>query len=202
MSKSLAAVALATLLLASASGAEEADFGRPGWYLGVGGGGSWDFVDDALQDATNGAIGITSAGTFNARGGYRLTSWFALEGMYEGIYGYETEVNGVKQGNLDTHSLLVNLKLIVPTWRIQPYLVVGPGGQYGSFEGSGVLSALDTSRWDFVLRAGVGIDGYLTEHLLLNVELAPSIRFTDWIRATESTDNVAMTLSFGGQYRF
>jgi opacity protein-like surface antigen len=203
MSQRIILIAIAALLFAGASQAEEPDFGRPGWYLGIGGGVAWDFVDALLEDATGGVVEIGSTGTFNARGGYRAASWFAIEGMYEGAYGYDTKFLGQKVSSFDTQSLVANLKFIIPTWRIHPYFVIGPGAQYGNFDSVGpILSTLDTSRWDFMLRLGIGVDGYITEHWLLNVELAPSIRFTDWVRATQSTDNVAMTLSFGAQYRF
>jgi len=62
---------------------------------------------------------------------------------------------------------------------------------------------LDTSRWDLVLRICLGLDAYLTEHWLVNVELAPSIRFTDYGDIpSQSTDNASLTLSGGIQYRF
>ena len=54
-----------------------------------------------------------------------------------------------------------------------------------------------------MVRFGFGLDAYLTENWLLNIELAPSIRFTDWGDiGSESTDNVTLTFSGGFQYRF
>jgi hypothetical protein len=54
-----------------------------------------------------------------------------------------------------------------------------------------------------VIRLALGLDLYLTEHWLLNSELAPSVRLTDWGDIpSELTDNVTLTLSFGAQYRF
>ena len=76
-----------------------------------------------------------------------------------------------------THSLLVNLKFIAPIWRIHPYFALGAGAQYGDFDSSGIL---DDHRWDPVLRFGFGVDGYITEHWVVNLELAPGIRFKDW----------------------
>jgi hypothetical protein len=61
---------------------------------------------------------------------------------------------------------------------------------------------LDTDRWDLLLRFGLGIDAYITEHCLLNAELAPSVRFADYgnIPST-STDHVSLTFTGGIQYR-
>ena len=67
----------------------------------------------------------------------------------------------------------------------------------------GLLSGLDANRWDLMLRFGIGLDAYVTKHWLLNLELAPSIRFTDYGNiGSESTDNVSLTFSGGIQYRF
>ena len=205
MSKSIIFVPIAALLLASTSWAEPPapDYGRPGWYAGVGGGAAWDFLDDAVSDATGTAVELGAGGSFNARGGYRATSWFAFEAMYEGAYGLNVKVLGADAADFDLHSFVGNFKFIVPTWRIHPYLAIGPGAQYGKFNGKGLFDPLDTNRWDFMMRFGFGVDGYITENWLLNLELAPSIRFADYGKIpSETTDNVTLTLSAGIQYRF
>ena len=67
----------------------------------------------------------------------------------------------------------------------------------------GASRLLLTSRWDFTLRVGVGLDAYITENWLINVELAPSIRFADYRDIPrETTDNVTLTVSGGIPYRF
>jgi opacity protein-like surface antigen len=200
-SKSLVVIPIAALLMASASSAQDSkpDFGRPGWYLGVGAGGAWDILASAIEDATVGAVELSPTGSFNARGGYRATSWFAFELMYEGIYNLPADLFGDNASNSTTHSFLGNFKFIVPTWRIQPYLMVGPGGQLSEFR----LGGKDTSNFDFALRLALGIDGYITEHWLINVEVAPSAGFVDWGDIpSEATDNVMVTFGLGLQYRF
>lgn len=122
--------------------------------------------------------------------------------MYEGVYGTEVQVLGMGAADLTTHSLTGNLKLILPTWRVQPYIMLAPGAQYGNFNGKGPLDFLDTARWDFMLRTAIGIDTYITENWLVNLELAPSIRFADYVRPSETTDNVTLTLGLGVQYRW
>lgn len=54
-----------------------------------------------------------------------------------------------------------------------------------------------------MLRTAIGLDGYITENWLLNLELAPSIRFADYSNIpSETTDNVTLTVGVGVQYRF
>lgn len=210
ISKRLIALPIATLLMATASIADDKpNYGHSGLYLGVGGGVAFDFLSDFVESKTAGIVDLTSGGSFNARLGYRLTSWFATELMYEGNYNSGVELLGVEAAQFSSHSVLANLKFLLPIWRIHPYLSLGIGAQYGDFDGFDVLpppfdlNRLDTTRWDVVLRVGVGIDAYITDHWLVNVDLAPSIRFTDYGNIpSQSTDNVAMTLSGGVQYRF
>ena len=88
MSRSLIVISISALLMASTSWAEkaEADYGRPGWYLGAGVGVGVPFLDEVVKDATNQTAALGAGGSFNARGGYRVASWFAVEAMYEGVY--------------------------------------------------------------------------------------------------------------------
>jgi opacity protein-like surface antigen len=100
---------------------------------------------------------------------------------------------------------VANLTFILPTWRIQPYFSIGPGAQYANLDAMGPFDkfGLDLKRWDFMLRAGFGLDAYVTENWLLNLELAPSVRFADYSRIpSKTTDNVQLTVSLGIQYRF
>ena len=181
---------------------DKPDYGRPGWYLGVGAGAAWDFLDGVIKDATAGTVDIGTTGTFNARGGYRIFSWLAVEGMYEGVYDLPVRLLGVNVAKSSYHSFLANFKLIAPIWRMHPYLAIGPGAQYGQFDTLDI-TGLDTNRWDFVLRLGVGLDTYITENWLVNLEIAPSIRFADYNNIpSETTDNISLTLSAGVQYRF
>lgn len=130
----------------------------------------------------------------------------AIEGLYEGVYRSNIEIMGEETAaERTTHSLVANLKFIAPTWRIHPYFTLGAGAQYARFKAKGPFSALDLdlNRWDFTLRFGFGIDGYITENWLLNLEVAPSIRFTDYGDIpSKTTDNVLLTIGLGLQYRF
>ena len=209
MGKNLAiAISVAALLMAGAASGEAPtpDYGRSGWYVGVGGGAGWNFLSDAIQNRTNDLIHIDSGGSVNARGGYRILSWLAIEGMYEGVFGLDIieNITGSTLASFDSHSLLVNLKFIAPIWRVHPYFALGGGAQYGDFDGLGpILDPLDTERWDPVIRFGFGVDGYVTENWVLNLEIAPGIRFADYGNIpSQTTDNVTLTFSGGVQYRF
>ncbi len=202
------AVALGPCLLVAACllswplPAAAGDWDRRGWYVGVGGGAAFDFLDDYVEDQTGGLVDFAAGGSFNLRGGYRAFSWLAIEGMYEGLYDIELRILGSTVANTNFHSLVGNVKLIAPIWRTQPYLAIGPGAQSGNVRFAGSLETLNVDRWDFMLRVGFGLDAYIDEHWLLNFEIAPSVRFTDWIEPTEATDNVSLTVSGGVQYRF
>ena len=196
-----ASLALALFSLAAlATPAAADDFDRPGWFVGAGGGLAVDFLEKAISDATGGLVEITPGGSVNVRGGYRVLSWLAFEGMYEGHYGLTTEIAGIDAGSLTNHSLLFNTKFIVPTWRIQPYLGLGVGAQQHSIEDA---VPGDPARWDFMFRAGFGIDTYITKHWVANLELAPAVSVRTYSRIpSRPTDNVTLTFSGGIQYRF
>jgi hypothetical protein len=206
MSKSLLVIPLAALLMASTSWAEKPDYGRPGWYAGVGAGTGIAFLDSYIESVTGGTVSLDAGGSFNARGGYRVNSWFAVEALYEGVYGANIEISGTKNAaERTTNSFVTNFKLLLPIQRVHPYFMLGLGAQQGKFDAKGPFDALDldSNRWDFTLRTAIGVDGYITEHWLVNFELAPSIRFTDYSRIpSETTDNVLLTIGLGVQYRW
>jgi len=206
MSRTLIAIPIAVLLMATTSWAADPapDYARPGWYLGVGVGTGIPFLEGFLPDEVSGVVEFNPGASFNARGGYRLTSWLAVEALYEGVYGSNIEVLGMATAaRRTTHSFVANLKLILPTWRIHPYFMVGPGAQYAVFNDKTPFNRLDLRRWDFTLRTAFGIDAYITENWLVNLELAPSMRFADYGNIpSKQTDNVLLTIGAGVQYRF
>ena len=192
------------LALAFASPVTASEWTRPGWYFGAGGGAGFNFFNKYIEESVPiPVVDIDPAGSANVRGGYRIWSWFALEAMYEGAYDAQINVLDLPFAKLSTHSFLGNLKFILPIMRFQPYLLVGGGAQYGQFR-SELPAPLDKqNRWDPTLRVGVGLDFYITENWVVDLELAPSIRFKDYSDIPSAgTDNVTMTLSGGVQYRF
>jgi opacity protein-like surface antigen len=204
----LGLILIAGLFMASTSRAIESapDYARRGWYVGLSAGTGIPFLEDAIQDELGRAIELNLGGAFIARCGYRATPWLAIETLYEGVYSSDVEIRGAATAaTRSTHSFVANLKLILPLRRVQPYLTIGPGAQYGVFNARGPFDNLDLdqSRWDFMARIGVGVDTYVTENWLVNVELAPSVRFSDYSNIpSETTDNILLTIGVGFQYRW
>jgi hypothetical protein len=229
----LSRLALALALAASlvfAGTATAGDYGRSGWYLGAGGGAGWNFFAEAITGSANNkcvddCLQTDAGGTFNFRGGYRLTSWFAVEAMYEGMYGLTIstaqDINcddcnppldmiDIPQGyplvDFDMHNFLANMKFIAPIKRVQPYFILGLGAQYHTAELVPGLLLGDvgtTSRTDFVIRPGLGLDLYVTESWLINTELGVPVSFRRYSNIpSATTDNISLTVSFGLTYRF
>ncbi|MDX1385862.1 MAG: outer membrane beta-barrel protein, partial [Thermoanaerobaculia bacterium] len=206
---------LALLLLPSAAFAQTGapDYGRRGFYVGVNGIGSVEFfgsqIEDLVQQAFPGStVNVGDAAGLNARVGYRIFSWLAAEGMYEWVQDFETFVSVPGSGSGTTssvfHNLYFNLKLLLPVWRLHPYLVGGVGAQYGDVQGTiPVLGPVSETRWDFAGRPGAGVDFYLTENLVLNAEVAGVLSVADFDAAgTTLTDIFYLTVGGGFQWRF
>jgi opacity protein-like surface antigen len=181
-------VGLAVLCLAPGLAQAEPggpDFAHTGPYLGVGGtyafhwfpdgvGGDFDDHVSGIPDSTtrtDGSFGV------NARAGWRFTSWLAGEVEYEWLDGFETDIRTSAGGEftLESHAITANAKLVYPGWgRFQPYGLLGAGVSiYEVTNASGFPSAarfLDDDGVGFAGRLGLGLDTYLTEHWLVNIE--------------------------------
>jgi hypothetical protein len=194
---------LALLPWAAQAEEEEKDdgggFARPGWYLGVGGAAGINFFEDEIHDALA-SVGLdgdvkTTAGV-NARGGYRFASWVALEAMYEwsALFDYTT------------HTFTLNAKFVVPTWRFQPYLLLGLGGQYYVADaGAEILgTGLDLSEkgWAIAGRPGVGLDIYITRNLVLNAEVSGVLATANPSTIPNIGDMFYISAGGGLQWRF
>jgi opacity protein-like surface antigen len=209
----VAVVVFGAFLISAPAMAEKSskkNFNQPGPYVAVGFGAAFDFLEDIIEE--NFPIAdIESGWSANVRGGYRVASWFAVEVMYEGMYGLDVDiavedVPGIpgtvrERAELDYHGLYVSPKLIVPLGRFQPYFLFGLGTQYAKWKGS--LGILDVGRWDFAIRPALGLDVAATENVAVFVEIGVPIRFATWRDIpSEVTDNVSLTVGAGVQYRF
>lgn len=150
---------------------EDEGFAHPGFYLGVGGSYVTDTFENSVQDALADAgigvsIDVDESWGANAVVGYRLLPFLAIEAEYEWIDEFDIRGNGTTVASLEAQSVTGNLKWIVPTWRIQPYLLTGLGATRWELEDDLGLGLSDT-RWDLAGRLGLGLDLYLTHHLLL-----------------------------------
>jgi opacity protein-like surface antigen len=217
----IAMLALFLLLPAAALAGDDGkkDFGHSGFYLGVGGAYAFNFFEDMIEDEVEDAgfkISLKDTWGVNARVGYRVASWFAVEGMYEWMNNFEIEVDDVMDPGLDdllgakvdyrTHTFTVNAKFVIPTWRLQPYLYLGIGGQYYDLNASGSFEdvGLDFSEkgWAFAGRPGAGLDAYITEHILVKVEVAGVLATSNPSTIPDIGDMFYMTVGAGLQYRF
>jgi opacity protein-like surface antigen len=217
----IAILALVFLLPAAAlAGDDDNGFGRRGWYLGVGGSYGHNFFEDDIQDAAarEGVnIELSDTGGVNARAGYRLASWFALEAMYEWMDNFKTEVDSIELGGEDlpvgitladyaTHTVTVNAKFLIPVWRLHPYLLLGIGGQYYDLEAPQLVQDSDfdfsESGWSFAGRPGLGLDAYITKNILINVEVSGVLATSNPSTIPDIGDLFYMTVGAGLQYRF
>jgi opacity protein-like surface antigen len=166
------AMALGLALSSGAARAED-EFNRPGPYVGVGG----SYMVSGFQGgAANGDFGDTLG--FNARGGYRLNDFWALEGIYE--YGDDFGARQVAPGaSIQTNAFTVNGKLMLPLGRFQPYLEGGVG-----FVNANADRSLRETKWNvdgtnFAGRFGAGVDVYATENIALYTDAAYTIPIGD-----------------------
>ena len=204
----LAVVVLASCLWAAPGVAEEEDgsdegFGHSGFYIGVNAAlGFGNFYEDSIEDNTPLTVNVDDSWGLNARVGYRLTSFFALEANYEYMDEFSIEVKGLPDVDQTTHTLTGNLKFLIPIWRFHPYLMLGAGGQYYDFKGS-LADSIDDETWVFAARPAVGLDLYITRNFLLNVEGAGVIALSDFDDELSSIDTLPyVSLSAGLQWRF
>jgi opacity protein-like surface antigen len=181
----LAIPLLATLLAVGPAFADEGDsatFDRSGFYLGAGGVYASDIFETEIEDIVEESFGASAnvdvSNSWGAGGrlGYRLGSWFTAEVQYEWIDPFDVDLSGVGipigSASLEAQTVTLNGRLIAPTWRTQPYLLVGIGGAFYDFTDNTVGNILggSDSKTGFAGRTGGGLDVYLTKSLVFNAE--------------------------------
>ena len=210
---------------------DEADpdpFDRPGVYIGAGGTYQFnafnsrieDVIEDEVKDAIPGAtadFNLDESAGFNALVGYRVWSWFALELQYEWVDEYDINgtiyVPGAISGKLysiEGHTLTANTKWIIPFWRIQPYLLIGGGLAIADVSKGSLADAIvsvggdidDGKNYEPVGRGGIGLDLYLTEHILINAQVSAVLTTLGSPDIGDVDDLNYMSFAAGLQYRF
>ncbi len=203
----LIVTALAAAALFLASPVHAGDFGKRGLYLGVNGAYGLDLLSTELA----GAVGVPlppvsydNSWGLNARVGYRAFSFLALEAEYEWMKGIGINVNGAPVATYKPHTLTGNVKLFLPIWRVQPYLLAGGGVSIYDVEAVGTGTSL-ASGTGFGFRGGAGLDLYVTESLSLNAEATAVLntsKFDTDIGAATETSLYYFSLSAGLAYHF
>ena len=158
---------------------EESEFGRTGFYVGVGGALTKLLdADDALREElslpSSVDVDVKYSYGANGRGGYRFHSHFAAElevGWHHRFDAdFETGALEIAKATVEPWVVTANTKGYLFKDRFQPYAVLGLGVMTAEFKikdttGSG-LSRTDRST-GFAARFGGGADMYITRHVVL-----------------------------------
>lgn len=176
--------------LAAGTARAEDEFNRPGPYVGIGG----SYMVSGFQDgAASGDFGDTLG--FNARGGYRLNDFWAIEGIYE--YGDRFGAHQVfPNASIQTNAFSVNGKLLLPLNRFQPYLMGGVGFVNANADPSIAHSNWDADGTSFAGRFGGGVDLYATENVAVYLDAAYTIP------VDEVSDLYHFSFGWGAKYVF
>ncbi|HTO08828.1 MAG TPA: porin family protein [Myxococcota bacterium] len=163
-----AALLVCLVSLVTRTARADGEFARSGAYIGVGASRSLNLVEDFLaDDPVLKHIDASDNWGVNARAGYRLTSWFALEAEYEWLDDFNVRFGGIDLGTIGAQSATANLKLIGPFGRFQPYFLLGAGAIWVSVHDR--FGAIDVTSPAFAGRVGIGMDVFLTQSFYLNV---------------------------------
>lgn len=204
-------------------------FDRPGLYVGVGGTYQYnvfqndiegvinDELDDALGSAANADTELGDSQGFNALVGYRVASWFAVELQYEWVDEYDIKTSidlpFPQSGtiyHIEGHALTANTKWIIPFWRIQPYFLLGGGVAFADVGRGDLADALVALGGDIddglnvnpAARVGLGLDLYITQHILLNAQASGVLTTLKEPDIGDVDDLNYMSFAAGLQYRF
>jgi opacity protein-like surface antigen len=202
---------LAALALGVSSAASAGEFSRSGPYVGIGGIWGTEFLEDDIEDVMEDVIdpsidlGIESSWGLDLVGGYRLLPFLATELQYEYVDLIQLDVTNPANAELDVngHVVTANVKLLIPTWRIQPYLLLGVGTALCQADGE-ILGndVFERDDWVFAARVGLGLDLYLTRHLLVNVGATTVFTTFSDFEARDVSQLNYVAGQVGLQYRF
>ena len=188
---------------------EKDDFGRTGFYIGVGGA-----LTDLMEaegrienEFSNRGLGsvdadVNSSFGLNGRGGYRFHPHFSAELEIDWHSPFSADIafglEDVVEAEVEPLVFTANTKGYLFKDRFQPYAVVGIGlmtADLNIHNSSGVLVAEERST-GFAARFGGGVDMYVTEHIVLNAE----IRYV--LPTGDVKDLDMISLGWALQYRF
>jgi hypothetical protein len=179
---------------------------RPGLYLGGGFTYAFPMFGKEVEVATARSLSVDSSIGANARLGYRITSWMAIEAQYEYVDGFTAKLKPGHQTAMDLRAQTVtgNVKLLVPASVLQPYLVLGGGGTLYDIKDRLGLG-FSGSHWGVTGKAGIGFDLYLSPNWVLYIEGA-AVFPTESISAPHGAQSLEelyyISTQIGIAYRF
>lgn len=201
--KDLVSVGLLVFMLSlsvAASAEEDYDdegspYSRSGVYVFLGGSAGIDqAAEDELEDIL-GDVGVSDGLGFKTKLGYRSFPWLATELEVEYLQGIDVDFGGIDALELEYLTVTVNAKIYLPLGRFQPFGLLGVGLMNASFEDSLGLGFEDDFTGGAV-RAGGGIDVYLTDHLAVTVDIS-------YVLPTEDVEDLDyLSIGWGLQYKF
>jgi len=198
------------LVITSSAHAEERGYSRFGFYAGGGYTYAGHLFEDELNEALPIDIAIDNASGFHIRGGIRLLPFLAIEGEYERVSSFiaravDTPIGGdLEVLDLKGDVLTGNLKLIIPTWWLQPYALVGIGNAKYTIEDP-LGFGLGVTRNAFAGRVAGGVDLYVSDAIVLYGEFGAVLTTHDIDNPT-TTESISglhyLATKFGMQVRF
>ena len=207
----LTSIVCSSFALTAGEDAEQDEFARRGWLIGVAGSYAIEtFKDDLesdIQDLVGFPVGLSVDNSLGitGRAGYRCHRRFSAEVEVEWLNGFDSDVSAPGFGKIDTIDIepvvvTANMKGYILTGRYQPFLLVGggvmtaKGGKVRDTVGPG-LSLTERAN-GFAMRFGGGIDLYVTKHVVVNVGVDYVLPFDDL------KDLDYISIGWGIEYRF
>jgi opacity protein-like surface antigen len=200
-------LALVAASLAAPAAGEDGGYARRGLYVGAGGAYVLEQFDLPSATVSGGGsapvqLEVDSGDSWGAEGrvGYRFHPHVAAEGQlqYYDEFGLDLHVSPGSSGQvatLDGMSAMGNVKGYPLTGRVQPYVLGGVGLLWLQLEDA-VGAGFEDNEVGFAGHVGVGVDAYLTDNLLLNLEMSYLLP------AGDLSDFRMIPISLGMQYRF
>ena len=209
----LTTILCASVALTADESAEEDEFARRGWLVGVAGSYAIETFEEDLEDDINdelAALGyvvdsdVDASLGINGRIGYRCHRRFSAEVEVEWLDRFKVDVSATGVGKIATVDLepvvvTANTKVYLLTGRYQPFLLVGAGVMTAEVkvrDTAGLGLSVSERETEFAMRFGGGIDLYATKHVVVSVE-------ADYVLPLYSLDDLDyISIGWGFQYRF
>jgi opacity protein-like surface antigen len=163
---------------------------RNGAYVGLGGFYAFENFDrDAAIETQPLDISADDGGGIDLHAGYRFHPRFAAELLFQYYFEFVVkEKNSGENDKFDGWSATLNGKAYGLLGAVQPYALVGLGGLF--------FTEKQGEDAGFLARLGGGVDLYLTDHIVVEVEVGYALP------AGDLDDFQFVTFGGGIQYRF